>query len=69
MSEVDPKKTAQLSSRDESISVKMEAEFVIKEGWVVKESGQVNFLGQNNWRRRWCRLVRNSRGLSWSYYR
>ncbi|RMX49627.1 hypothetical protein pdam_00003035 [Pocillopora damicornis] len=46
----------------------MEEEFVVKEGWVVKESGQA-VLGQTNWRKRWCRLVRGSNGASWSYYR
>ncbi|XP_078349033.1 uncharacterized protein LOC144633972 [Oculina patagonica] len=46
----------------------MEDEFVIKEGWAVKESGQA-VLGQTNWRKRWCRLVRNQHGTSWSYYR
>lgn len=46
----------------------MEEEFVVKEGWFVKESGQA-VLGQTNWRKRWCRLVRGSNGASWSYYR
>lgn len=46
----------------------MEEEFVIKEGWAVKESGQA-VLGQTNWRKRWCRLVRNSKGAFWCYYR
>lgn len=46
----------------------MEEEFVIKEGWAVKESGQA-VLGQTNWRKRWCRLVRSPKGTFWSYYR
>ncbi|KAJ7372603.1 hypothetical protein OS493_017874 [Desmophyllum pertusum] len=46
----------------------MESEYVLKEGWAVKESGQA-VLGQTNWRKRWCRLVRGQHGTSWSYYR
>ena len=47
----------------------MEEEVVVKEGWAVKESGQA-VLGQTNWRKRWCRLVRDPQGTtSWSYYR
>lgn len=46
----------------------MEIESIVKEGWAVKESGQA-VLGQTNWRRRWCRLVRGPHGTSWSYYR
>ena len=50
------------------------AEVVIKEGWAVKESGQV-VLGQTNWRRRLFRLVRIYRQQNtdvvviWAYYR
>lgn len=46
----------------------MEGKFVVKEGWAVKESGQA-VLGQTNWRKRWCQLVRGSQGTFWSYYR
>lgn len=46
----------------------MEEEFVIKEGWAIKESGQA-VLGQTNWRKRWCRLSRSPNGTFWSYYR
>lgn len=46
----------------------MEGQFVVKEGWAVKESGQA-VLGQTNWRKRWCQLVRGSQGTFWSYYR
>ena len=46
----------------------MEGQFVVKEGWAVKESGQA-VLGQTNWRKRWCQLVRGSHGTFWSYYR
>ena len=47
----------------------MAAELVLREGWAVKESGQVNLFGQTNWKRRWFRLVRSSEALTWSYYR
>lgn len=46
----------------------MEIESIVKEGWAVKESGHA-VLGQTNWRKRWCRLVRGPNGTSWSYYR
>ncbi|KAK3756001.1 hypothetical protein QZH41_013188 [Actinostola sp. cb2023] len=50
-------------------AVNAKGELVLKEGWAVKESGQA-FLGKTNWRKRWCRLVKDLSGtISWSYYR